>query len=267
MGKCRVSLDEIRGGIGISSMVNVTGGKFCGDYGKGSAMVQIGGYGADPYEGDRKAIVDFLKPHIEAAQRSGAKVAVNTLATNLDYLVEFVKGFEEAGGDFVEYNAHTPSQNYVSRGLGYMQFAPENQKSLFEYTRRMADALSIPLIIKGRAWSPSSSGSVKRVAKDYAVLAEELMRYGASAMHLNIRKEDERRYDLAVLVEIKSKSDIFLIASGYVGLTSDGNVDLEKAVSDTKAILSAGADLVLIGEAAMKEPSIVERLAERMAQK
>jgi len=256
--------NEMRGGIGISSMVNVTSGKFCGDYGKGSAMVQIGGYGADPYRGDRKAIVDFLKPGIEAARRSGAKVAVNTLATNLDYLVEFVKGFEEAGGDFVEYNAHTPSHNYVSRGLGYMQFAPENQHLLFEYTKKMADALSIPLIVKGRAWSPSSTGSVKRVTDDYAALAEKLAKHGASAIHLNIRKEDEKRYDLDVLEEIKDKLDIFLIASGYVGLTSDGRVDLEKAVSDTKAILNAGADLVLIGQAAMDDPTIVERLAEKL---
>lgn len=262
MGSYETLFDEMRGGIGISSMVNITSGKFCGDYGKGSAMVQIGGYGADPYKGDRKAIVDFLKPQIEAARQSGAKVAVNTLATNVDYLVEFVKGFEEAGGDFVEYNAHTPSQDYVSRGLGYMQFAPENQQSLFDYTKKMADALSIPLIIKGRAWSPSSSGSVKRVANDYAALAEELVRYGASAIHLNIRKEDEKRYDLDVLGEIKGKSNIFLIASGYVGLTPDGRADLEKAVSDTKAILNAGADLVLIGQAAMNDPTIVKKLSE-----
>lgn len=264
MGNYEALFDKMRGGIGISSMVNITSGKFCGDYGRGSAMVQIGGYGADPYKGDRKAIVDFLKPEIEAARRSGAEVAVNTLATDLDYLVEFVKGFEEAGGDFVEYNAHTSSQNYVSRGLGYMQFAQENQQSLFEYTEKMADALSMPLIIKGRAWSPSSSRSVKRVANDYAALAEELMKYGASVIHLNIRKEDEKRYDLDVLGEIKDKSNVFLIASGYVGLTPDGKVDLEKAVSDTKAILNAGADLVLIGQAAMNDPTIVERLAEKL---
>ena len=267
MGIYKALFDEIRGGIGISSMVNVTSGKFCGDYGRGSAMVQIGGYGADPYENDRKAIVDFLKPHIEAARKSEAKVAVNTLATNLDYLVEFVKGFEEAGGDFVEYNAHTASQNYVSKGLGYMHFAPENQQSLFEHTKKMADVLSIPLIVKGRAWSrPSSSSStIKRVTNDYAALAEELVKYGASAIHLNIRKEDEKRYDLDILREIKGKLDVFLIASGYVGLTSNGGVDLEKAVYDTKAILNAGADLVLIGQAAMDDPTIVERLAKRPA--
>jgi len=263
--KCYKALfDGMRGGTGISSMVNVTSGKFCGDYGRGSAMVQIGGYGADPYEGNRKAIVDFLKPHIEEARRSGAKVAVNTLALNLDYLVEFVKGFEEAGGDFVEYNAHTPSQGYVSKGLGYIQFAPKNQRSLFEFTKRLSDALSIPLIVKGRAWSPASSGSVERVAADYAVLAEELVKHGASAIHLNIRKEDEKRYDLDVLKEIRDKSDVFLIASGYAGLTHGGGVSLDKAVSDAKAILDAGADLVLIGEAAMHDPTIVERLAERL---
>ena len=265
MGNYEALLDETRGGIGISSMVNITSGKFCGDYGRGSAMVQIGGYGADPYKGDRSAIVDFLKPQIEEARRSGAKVAVNTLATNLDYLVAFAKGFEEAGGDFVEYNAHTPSQSYVSRGLGYAHFVQENQQSLFEFTRKMADALSIPLIVKGRAWSPSSSGSTERVANDYAALSEELMKYGASAIHLNIRKEDEKRYDLDILANIKDQSDIFLIASGYVGLTPDGGVDLEKAVYDTEAILDAGADLVLIGQAAMDDPTIVERLAERLA--
>ena len=83
-------------------------------------------------------------------------------------------------------------------------------------------------------------------------------------MHLNIRKEDEKRYDLDVVREVKDKSEIFLIASGYVGLTQDGSVDLEKAVFDTEAILKAGADLVLIGQAAMGEPTIVQRLAKRL---
>jgi len=256
--------DEIRGGIGISSMVNITDGKFCGDYGKGAAMVQIGGYGADGYEGGRNAIVEFLKPQIQEARRSGAKVTLNTLATNIDYLLAFVKGFEEAGGDFVEYNAHTGSQTYVRRGLGYAQFAKENQQSLFEFTRKLSDVLSIPLIIKGRAWTPLSVGAVKRIADDYGKLAQELVKCGASSMHLNIRKEDEKRYDLDVLREVKDKSDIFLIASGYVGLTQDGSVDLDKAVSDTEAILKAGADLVLIGQAAMDEPTIVQWLAERL---
>jgi imidazole glycerol phosphate synthase subunit HisF len=112
------------------------------------------------------------------------------------------------------------------------------------------------------------------------------VKYGAASMHLNIRKEDEKRYDLDVfasltndfvlwLREVKDESDIFLIAIGYVryahrrlrltvGLTRDGSVDLDKAVSDTKAILNAGADLVLIGQAAMEKPTIVQKLAERL---
>jgi len=256
--------NEIKGGIGISSMVNITNGKFCGDYGKGSAMVQIGGYGADGYKGDKKAIVEFLKPEIQEARRSGAKVAVNTLATNIDYLLAFVEGFEEAGGNFVEYNAHTSSQAYARRGLGYAQFAKENQQSLFEYTEKLADVLSIPLIVKGRAWIPLSTGSVEKIADDYGKLAQELVKCGASSIHLNIRKEDEKRYDLDVLREVKDKSDVFLIASGYVGLAQDGGVDLDKAVFDTEAILKAGVDLVLIGQAAMDEPTIVQRLAERL---
>ena len=264
MGNYKALFDEIRGGIGISSMVNIANGKFCGDYGRGSQMVQIGGYGADGYKGDRKAIVAFLKPEIQEAKRSGAKVAVNTFATDIDYLLAFVKGFEEAGGDFVEYNAHTPSQTYVSRGLGYAHMAKENQPSLFEFTRKLSEGLSIPLIVKGRAWTPLSSGSVERIADDYGRLAQELLEYGAALMHLNIRKEDEKRYDLDVLREVKDKSEIFLIASGYVGLTKDGSVDLDKAVFDTEAILKAGADLVLIGQAAMGEPTIVERLAGRL---
>jgi len=263
MQNYKTLFDNIRGGIGIASMVNITSGKFCGDYGKGSAMVQIGGYGADGYKGDKKAIMEFLEAEIREARRSGAKVAVNTLATNIDYLLTFVEGFEEAGGDFVEYNAHTSSKSYASRGLGYSQFAKENQPSLFEYTRKLSEALSIPLIVKGRVWTPLSTGSVKRIADDYAWLAEELIKCDASSMHLNIRKEDEKRYDLDVLKEVKEKSDIFLIASGYVGLTQDGSVDLGKAVPDTEAILKAGADLVLIGQAAMDEPTIVQRLAEK----
>ena len=162
MKNYRALLDEIRGGIGISSMINIATGKFCGDYGRGSQMVQIGGYGADGYKGDRKAILAFLRPETQEAKRSGARVAVNTFATNIDYLMAFLKGFEEAGGDFVEYNAHTPSQAYVSRGLGYAQFAKENQPSLFECTRKLSEGLSIPLIVKGRAWTPLNSGSVER---------------------------------------------------------------------------------------------------------
>ena len=78
------------------------------------------------------------------------------------------------------------------------------------------------------------------------------------------KKRYERRYDLDVLAEVKNSSDIFLIASGYVGLGAAAGVNLEKAVSDAKAILEAGADLVLIGQAAMKDPTIVQKLAEKL---
>ena len=264
MKNYKALFDEIRGGIGISSMINIANGRFCGRYGRGCQMVEIGGYGADGYKGDRRAIAAFFKPEIQEAKRSGSKVAVNTFATNIDYLLAFVKGFEEAGGDFVEYNAHTPSKTYVSRGLGYAHLAKENQPGLFELTRKLSDALSIPLIIKGRVWTPLSAGSVERIADDYGRLAQELLKYGAALMHLNIRKEDEKRYDLDVLREVKDRSEIFLMASGYVGLRQDGSADLDKAVVDTEAILKAGADLVLIGQAAMGEPAIVQQLAQRL---
>lgn len=273
MQNYKTLFDDIRGGVGIASMWKITNGKFCGDYGRGSQMVQIGGYGADDYKGDKKAIVEFLKPQIQEAKRCGAKVALNTLARNIDYLLAFVKGGQETNSDFIEYNAHTLSRTYLRRGLGYAQFAKENQQSLFDFTEKLADVLSIPLIVKGRAWTPLRKGrawipfrdgSVERIADDYGSLAQALVEYGASAMHLNIRKEDEKRYDLNVLKEVKDKSDIFLIASGYVGLTQDGGVDLDKAVSDTETILKAGADLVLIGEAVMKKPTIVQQLAERL---
>ena len=77
MENYKALFDEIRGGIGISSMVNIANGKFCGDYGRGSKMVQIGGYGADGYKGDRKAIVAFLKPEMQEAKRSVALVRDN----------------------------------------------------------------------------------------------------------------------------------------------------------------------------------------------
>ena len=176
MEKSKTLFNEVKGGIGISAMLNITSGKFCGDYGRGSQMVQIGGYGADGYKGDTNAIVTFLKPQIQEAKRSGAKVAVNTFATNIDHLLAFVKGFEGVGGDFIEFNAHTPSQTYVSRGLGYAHFARENQVSLFEFTKKLSDALSIPLIVKGRAWTPLSSGSVERIADDYGRLGQELLK-------------------------------------------------------------------------------------------
>jgi len=264
MQNYKALFDDVRGGIGIASMWKITTGQFCGNYGSGSQMVQIGGYIADVYKGNQKAIVEFLKPQIQEAKRCGAKVALNTLATNIDYLLAFVKGGQEANSDFIEYNAHTLSQTYLSRGLGYAQFAKENQQILFGFTEKLADVLSIPLIVKGRAWTPLRDGSVERIADDYGRLAQALMQHNVYAMHLNIRKEDEKRCDLNVLKEVKDKSNIFLIASGYVGLEQDGSVNLDKAVSDREAILKAGADLVLIGEAVMKEPIMVQQLAARL---
>lgn len=257
--------DDMRGGIGIASMVKVTDGVFCGDYGKGSAMVQIGGYGADRYKGDRAALRELLGPQVQEARRSGARVAANVAGADMDCLLAFSEAFEEVGGDCVEYNAHTGFKSYVQRGLGYAQFAPEHQESLFEVTRTLSGALSIPLIVKGRAWAPPSPGPVQRIARDYGRLAQDLACCGGASMHLNIRKEDEERYDADVLREIKNVTDLFLIASGYVGLGVDGAVDLDKAVSDTETLFEAGADLVLIGQAAMDEPGMVGQLAERLA--
>ena len=255
---------ELRGGIGIASMVNITTGEFCGKYGVGTQMVQIGGYNSDVYEGSREKMLNFLSSEVKHAKKSGAKVALNALGTDFDNLLTFAKAFEEAGGDFLEYNAHTNSQKWVQMGLGYMQFKDENRKALYDLTGRFVKVLSIPLIVKGRVWRPKSRDEASRVAEDYGQIAEDLKAIGASGLHLNIRNESKGEADLDVLEDIRRRSKIFTLASGYVGLTADGGVDIGKAVSDTKAILEAGADMVLIGKAVMDKPEMISELAKRI---
>ena len=249
-------LDSLKDGIGIASMVGVTDGAFCGKYGVGNTIVQIGGYGVDPYKEDLEAIEGFLRPEVELARKSGAKVAVNFLGFDEDYVLAFAEGFKRAGGDILEYNAHTPSPKYAEKGLGYALLKKENQSNLYRVTRRLAEEVPLPLMIKARVWTTKSSGaSVERIADDYVEVAEKLKENGAVGLHLNIRNEARGEPDLAILKEIKGQSDLFLMASGYV-----------RDAASARSIFEAGAEVVLIGQAAMDDPEIVGRIVRALEQ-
>lgn len=258
-------LDQLRGGIGIAAMANVTNGHFCGTYGKGTAMVQIGGYGTERYKDDPATLEEFLREEVKSAKRSGATVAVNFLGGDSQALLQFAEAFARAGGDYLEFNAHTSTPHRLAMGLGYAHLKLEKQQSLYRVTRRLAESSSVPLLIKGRVWTPGESAT--RVAPDFGQIALELQRAGAIGLHLNIRNEARRDPDLEVVKEIRARSDMFLLASGYVGLTPAGKVDLDKAVADVAAFLEAGVDLVMIGQAALDSPEIISSLAARLAEK
>ena len=259
-----ITLDQLRGGIGIAAMVNITTGQFCGEYGRGTAMVQIGGYGAERYGGDPEAFEEFLKLEVKRAKASGASVAVNFGGEDIGALSQFAGAFARAGGDFLEYNAHTSSPARLERGFGYAHLKPENRANLYQIASRLAKASSLPLIVKGRAYTPGEGAT--QIVADFGEVARKLERLGALGLHLNIRNEARREPDLAILGEARASSNLFLLASGYVGLEADGRVSLDKAVSDVKVFLDAGADLVMLGQAALDVPEIVSSLAGRLAE-
>ncbi len=249
---------RLRGGLFLSSMMDITDGAFCASRSAGCAMVQLGAYLAEPTADARakgSSARSFLPPdpaeaiaflaHEVRAARGGADVVtcLNLATLRLGWGLEAARGFAAAGGDLVELNVHGGYGRYLREGKLRAMVEPENQPELFRWVEAFA-ALEVPLVVKFHG----ATGH-----KLLPGVLDRLQSYDLFGVHVNVRRPRSRTPDLALLRELRGHYRGFLLASGYV-----------RSAGDVRAVLAAGADMAGIAEPAIEDASYMQRIAEAM---
>ncbi len=244
------SLSRLRNGIVLAELGGHGDGPYCAKYGAGAALVMMGTYIVDagddvPYNPDfvfkpgRENYGDYLNEHVAAARDSGAAVGVSVASVNLDDTIDFLRAAEEAGADYISECLHSTMDMFVSRGLSSALLRRENWPALREWISAILDATSLPFIAKiGVHDTPNAEQAVEVMAEAEA---------GVKIIHANLHDalSDE---GLQALSRLKS-SGLFLIIGGGI-----------KTAEQAGRVITAGADAVAVGTAAMQDPGLCGRM-------
>lgn len=239
---------RLKGKIFLSSMMGVTSGAWSAAHGRGAAMVQLGAYVLDapgehsgPSWPDSRG--DLLAAHLRAEFDEFRRlvesdetplVSANIFLCEERSLEPSARAFMDAGGELYEINVHGGIGGDRERGTGRFMFLPEHEGKLHTWVKRLART-GVPLAVKAK------SG----VIPDYGPHLERFEEAGVVAFHINVRDERQGVQDLACLEEIRGRTRLLLLASGYVA-----------DAASARRLFEAGADAVGIAEAARHDPEI-----------
>jgi TIM-barrel protein len=244
--------EDLRNGVVLAELGGYGDGVFCAQYGKGAAIVFMGTYIIDSAENihypprfvfspGRKNYQAYLNEHIKEAKKSGAKVAVSAIGSEIKDVADFLAAAEKAGADFVSLCAHSAMEFFTGQGLGYKLCMPENRDNLKKWVSAILSATKKPFIFKpGSVWHDYIIESVR--------LAAEL---GVPILHANLGLA----YEPQAIETIRKLSKIFdfVIAGG--GITG---------LDGARQVLNAGAGAVSVAKAAIQDRSFIERLSKEL---
>jgi len=246
------AFEDLRNGVVLAELGGYGDGVFCAQYGKGAAIVFMGTYIIDSAENiyypprfvfspGRKNYQAYLNEHIKEAKKSGAKVAVSAIGSEIKDVTDFLAAAEKAGADFVSLCAHSAMEFFTGQGLGYKLCMPENRDNLKKWVSAILSATKKPFILKpGSVWHDYIIESVR--------LAAEL---GVPILHANLGLA----YEPQAIETIRKLSKIFdfVIAGG--GITG---------LDGARQVLNAGAGAVSVAKAAIQDRSFIERLSKEL---
>jgi len=244
--------NDLRGGLFLSSMMDITDGRFCGERSEGCIMVQLGAYLAEPpaYRKQKyflppltEQCTRFLAQECQRARRTSRLLTCLNLATpRLDWGLEAAESFQRAGGDLVELNVHGGYRPYVRLGKLRAMVLPENRNELFRWVEAFTK-IDIPLIVKFR----------QGVIEDYSPVLDRIVDFSLLGIHFNVRNETTKKPDFRFVREVKRKYGFFLLVSGYV-----------RSAMDSKRLFEAGADMVGIAEPTIDDPRYIYKIAKQL---
>jgi tRNA-dihydrouridine synthase len=248
----RESLQErLRGKLFLSSMMGYTDGQFCGERGKGCAMVQLGAYLSEPLAygvadsvlpPTHRDCVQFLQDEFDQVRQKlpDAKICVNIATPKLEWAITAAEYVAEAGGIF-ELNIHGGYEPYLREGKIRAMVLPENRSELFEWLDALSRRLESPIIVKFR----------EGIVDDYMPILERLAGLRLMGIHFNIRDDRTGRPDFAFVEELRKQYRFFLLVSGFI-----------RSPHDAQRLFLAGADMVGIGEPTIQDQDYIKRIAE-----
>lgn len=244
--------EKLHGKLFLSSMMEITDGRFCSERSEGCGMVQLGAYLAEPPAyGKRECVlppseeecIEFLGEECRRARsKSEVYVCLNLATPQLMWGLEAAEWFYKAGGDIVELNVHGSYGPYLRLGKLKAMVLPENRAELFEWLDAFSK-LEVPVIVKFR----------EGVIPDYSPVLDRVAEMDLLGVHFNVRDERSRRPDLEFVEEIKRRYPLFLLVSGYV-----------REAETVRRLFEAGADMVGFAEPTIKEAGFIGRIAQEL---
>jgi tRNA-dihydrouridine synthase len=242
-------------GFFLSSMMGITDGVFCAQRSEGCTMVQLGAYLAEPtankqdkgnqarsfLPADWGECVHFLRRECENARRiNNVAVCLNLATPKIEWGLLAAECFQQAGGDYIELNAHGGYQRYLDQGKLRAMILPENQLELYHWIEALS-ILPIPLIVK-------FNGQFERA--HLLNVLEKIKTYNLFGIHINIRNPAAKRPDFALTKHVRAIHAGVLLASGYV-----------RSTADAVTLFAIGVDMVGIAEPTMNDAGYIERIA------
>ncbi|MGA2916781.1 MAG: hypothetical protein ABSE89_12225 [Sedimentisphaerales bacterium] len=246
------SFEDLRNGVVLSELGGYGNGTFCERYGKGAVIVIMGTYIIDSakdihyppkfiFKPGKKNYHKYLDEQINEAKKSGAKVAVSAIGSEIRDVAEFLAAAEKAGADFVSLCAHSAMEFFTKQKLGYKLCMPENRDNLKKWISGILSATTKPLILKpGSVWHDYIIESVQ--------IAAEL---GTPILHANLGLA----YEPQALETIRKLSQVFdfVIAGG--GITG---------LDGARMVLNAGAGAVSVSKTAIQDQNFIRQLSREL---
>jgi tRNA-dihydrouridine synthase len=238
--------DKLNGGTFLSSMMDITDGKYCAERSQGCAMTQLGAYLAEPSEygkerwflpSNRAECTAFFGGELRYLKNLDVVTCLNLATPKLEWGLEAAECFHDAGGDIIELNVHGTYRPYLEQGKLRAMVLPENQTELFRWVKAFTE-LNVPLIVKFRA------GFIE----DYIPILDRIKELDIFGVHFNIANEENKRPDIDFLRGVK-RDQYILLVSGFV-----------RSREDIDNLLGIGVNLVGVARPTKEDASFIQRL-------
>jgi len=209
----------------------------------GAAMVYTEFVSAEALIRDVKSTISKLT--ISDTERP---VGIQIYGRDVDAMVEAAKIVEQAGPDLIDLNFGCPVKKVAGKGAGAGML--QNIPKMLEITRKVVDAVHLPVTVKTRlGWNHE-----QLIITD---LAEQLQDCGIQALTIHGRTRSQMytgNADWTLIGEVKRNPRIHIPVIG--------NGDITSAEETAHAFDNYGVDAVMIGRATFGRPWIFKEVRD-----
>ncbi len=213
----------------------------------GAAMVYTEFVSAEALIRDVKSTISKLT--ISDTERP---VGIQIYGRDVEAMVEAAKIVEQAGPDLIDLNFGCPVKKVAGKGAGAGML--QNIPKMLEITRKVVDAVKLPVTVKTRlGWNHEQL--------IITTLAEQLQDCGIQALTIHGRTRSQMytgQADWTLIGEVKRNPRIHIPIIG--------NGDITSAEETKRAFDEYGVDAVMIGRATFGRPWIFKEVRDYLDQ-
>jgi nifR3 family TIM-barrel protein len=191
-----------------------------------------------------EALVRDVKTTVRKLQISDEErpVGIQIYGRDTDAMVEAARIVEQAGPDLIDLNFGCPVKKVAGKGAGAGMLQKENIPKMLDITRRVVEAVKLPVTAKTRlGWNHDQL--------IITTLAEQLQECGIKALTIHGRTRSQMytgEADWTLIGEVK--------ANPRITIPIIGNGDIHSRQEADEAFNRYGVDAVMIGRATFGNP-------------